>query len=124
MENVIEKKVVVKTRDGKTSLGKVSIQQWSQPERLKRALKFGGFSWLLAVGSVFLPIAHFILVPLFLLAGPVVAILTFKQESVVLGGETICPSCQKPLPIVRSPNKWPLGDLCSSCQNHVVIEAV
>ena len=122
MNNKIEKQVTVKTRDGKSSAGKVFVQSWSRKERVKRSLKVLGFTWLLAVLSVFLPIAHFFLVPAFLIAGPIVAHFIYKQESAVLGGESLCPSCGKLLPIVGGPNKWPLEDLCSNCQTHVIIE--
>jgi hypothetical protein len=121
MADPIEKKVVVKTRDGKSSPGKVYIQSWTKSERLKRSFKFWGFIWLLALISVFLPGAHFFLVPTFLIAGPIVARYIFKQESMVTGGETICPQCSKPLPIAKGPDIWPLDDLCSLCQTHVTL---
>ena len=122
MINKIEQSVVVRSRDGITSPGKVFIQTWIRAERLKRSLKFLGYSWLFAVLSVFLPIAHFILVPGFLLAGPIAAYFVYHQESVVLGGESLCPKCGKSFAIVRGPNKWPWEDYCSGCQAPFKIE--
>ena len=122
MDNKIEKQVIVKTRDGKSSSGKVIVQRWSRKGRVRRSLKILGFIWILAVLSVFLPIAHFILVPVFFIAGPIVAHFIYKQESAVVGGESLCPNCGKQLPIVSGPNKWPLEDLCSNCQTHVLVE--
>jgi hypothetical protein len=56
----------------KKTIGIAQIQEWNQKERLKRALKTLGISWGLAIVSVLIPLAHFILVPGFLLAGPFV----------------------------------------------------
>jgi hypothetical protein len=117
-----EVEVSVRTRNNKKSMGRVQIEKWSQPIRLRRALKALGISWLLALISVFLPGAHFILVPSFFIGGPFVAYYYYKQESMVLGGKGICPNCSKPLEIVRMPAKWPQEDLCSACQTHVIIE--
>jgi hypothetical protein len=107
---------------GKVSPGKVSVESWSKPERTKRALKAWGLGWCFAVASVFLPIAHFILVPAFLIGSPIVAYFISKQKSVILGGQSVCPSCGKTLEIVKGPENLPLEDVCTGCQNHVHIQ--
>ena len=122
---IVEFKVEVKTWDGKaTQPGKISVESWNKSQRTKRALKTLGMGWGLAVISVFLPAAHFILVPSFLLGSPVAAYFVSKQGSVVLGGESICPYCLKPLAIAKGSEKWPLEDVCTACQNHVLINKI
>jgi hypothetical protein len=117
----IEKTVFLKSFVGKSSAGKVSIRYWSPKERLYRALKLLGFAWALAVVSVILPIVHVFLVPGFFVAGPLGAFFLYKQESIVEGGKSICPDCGNDFDIVRSPNKWPLEDVCSKCHAHVTV---
>ncbi len=109
---------------GKSSSGSVQVEAWERPERLKRAWKNLGIIWGMAVVAVFIPGLHFILVPLFLAAGPAFAYFTFCQSDVVLGGEGTCPECGKPFKIERSAVKWPLKDLCSACQNSVDVELI
>lgn len=111
----------IKNRDGKQAPGQVRVQTWTAQDRLKRSLKALGLCWGGAIVAVFMPLIHFVLVPSLLLAGPIVAYVFYQSESVVLGGEGHCPSCQKPFKIVRQKNKWPLKDICSSCQSEVEI---
>lgn len=106
----------------KTTDGEIRVQFWNKRERMARALKWGGLCWLASLVSVILPLAHFILVPGFFLAGPAVAFFLMRQESVILGGEGKCPRCEEVLPIVRSSYRFPLSDLCTRCQTPVDIE--
>jgi hypothetical protein len=91
---------------------------------MSRALKSLGTCWVAAFVAVFIPLLHFVLVPGLLLAGPIVASVIFKQQSVVLGGTGICPSCQAQLQIVRSQERWPLRDVCANCHAHVDVQPV
>ena len=111
-------KVFLKSRSGKISEGQVSITTWTKGERPKRALKFGGLTWLAAVVCVVLPIVHFLLVPLLLLAGPIVGVWNYRRESIVDGGDGICPYCGEKVTIGRGPDKWPIDELCTKCQNN------
>lgn len=106
-----------------TTQGQIRIQDWNQRERTLRALKFGGACWGAALVSIIIPLLHFLLVPVFLLAGPIVAFIVMGQKSVVLGGEGICPKCQAFLPIARAALRFPISDLCTCCQSSVKIES-
>ena len=107
---------------GKESKGEVFVQAFPPRERLFRALKFLGLGWGAAVVAVFIPLLHFVLVPLFLILGPVAAVWAYGQASVVLGGLGLCPNCGASLPIERGPDRWPLDDLCTQCRERVKIE--
>ena len=111
-------------RKGNVTEGHINVQFWNKREALVRAFKFGGMCWAFAVAAVFVPILHFVLVPGLLLAGPLVAFFMSRQRSVVLGGEGICPDCTAALPIARSSYKFPLTDLCTSCQCAVKITEI
>ena len=66
--------------------------------------------------SVLLPIAHFVLVPGFLLAGPIYGWLRFRQRSLVLRGSGTCPGCGVELTIKPQPERWPMAMHCGGCK--------
>lgn len=102
--------------------GEIKIEEWDKKARLHRALKYGGMCWGLALAAVPFPIVHFIFVPGFLIAGPIVFKFNLGQESVILGGEGECPYCQKRFPIIRTKNRFPFTDCCTHCRKDVKIE--
>lgn len=105
-------------------IGEVRIKTFNQKERIVRGLKFLGIFWGSAILAVFIPMLHFILVPLLFLVGIIVAAFVSQTKSVVLGGESVCPKCESFLPIVRSSDQWPLSDLCSHCRTTVTISKI
>lgn len=107
---------------GRESYGEVRVKRWSPRERALRAIKVGGACWALAVVSVFVPAAHFILVPLFLVAGPIAAYFTARTLSSVLGGSAKCPACGGAFVIAGAREQWPLEDVCAACHTQVVID--
>lgn len=73
--------------------GTVTVQEFSKDERVRRALGGLGKWWGIALLSVFIPVAHFILVPSFLLYG----IWQFAQRlgttSRAIDAHGVCPDC-------------------------------
>lgn len=73
--------------------GTVTVQEFSKDERVRRALGGLGKWWGIALLSVFIPVAHFILVPSFLLYG----IWQFAQRlgttSRAIDARGVCPDC-------------------------------
>lgn len=117
------KEVAVKivSSDEKVAHGLVYIQEWTHPQRVKRSIQWGLIFLGIALFCVFIPILHFVLVPLFLLVAPVAAYSTYTREKVVLGGTGHCPKCLEVLPIEKSSVDWPIRDLCTRCQTAVQI---
>lgn len=114
--------VLVSSDSGKTSPGSIRIQRWDKQARTRRALKFWGGAWAIAICLVPIPILHFVLVPALLIAGPAGAWAISTQGSSILGGESACPECGVPLPLSAGADAWPLKDLCSACQSRVRVE--
>jgi hypothetical protein len=112
---------ITSVRD-KVSTGSVVLETWEKKERTARAFKALGISWGLAVAAVFLPLLHFFLVPLLLLAGPVAFFLVAGQGAVILGGKGECPECRREFNIVRTPVQWPISDSCNHCQAQLKID--
>src|SRR5690242_15102508 len=94
-------KVTVFGKSDKFKEGFVRIQEWDKKARILRALKSLGLCWGLAIVSILIPIAHFVLVPGFLVAGPILAFFVFTAKSTILGGDSTCPECNSPLTIVK-----------------------
>ncbi|MCC7442572.1 MAG: hypothetical protein IT285_13120 [Bdellovibrionales bacterium] len=108
--------------DQRPTNGTIRIQDWNRRARILRAIRLGAGCWGLGLAAVLLPLLHFILVPALLLAGPIVALLASRQDSVLLGGEGICPKCGAPVKIERAAPRFPLKDLCTACQRALRIE--
>lgn len=78
---------------GAPTHGTVTVQEFSRDERMRRALSGLGKWWGIALAAVFIPVAHFILVPSFLLYG----IWQFAQRvgttSRAIDAHGVCPDC-------------------------------
>jgi|SRR3990167_4819381 len=102
--------------------GEVTICHYDKRQRLVRMLKGWGLVWLSAIVSVAIPVAHFVLVPLLLIAGPIVAVRQWRQTSRITNGRGICPNCQSTTEIATGPNQWPIEDICRHCRRFLKIE--
>ncbi|PIU00955.1 MAG: hypothetical protein COT74_00130 [Bdellovibrionales bacterium CG10_big_fil_rev_8_21_14_0_10_45_34] len=121
--NAKTKLVNLKYED-KLTRGEVEILTYDEGERLKRSAKAAGIILLATAGFAFVPILHFLLVPLGLLTTIIVGIFSYRQAAKVRGGLGTCPSCDKPFVIAESPPQFPLIDLCTECQQRVQIELI
>ncbi len=104
------------------AVGEVRIERWTPAARLRRAAKRWIVLWALAALSVLIPVAHFILVPALLIAGPVSAVARYRQRSGVIAGEGICPSCAGRLIIEAREDTWPFFAPCEACHEVARIE--
>src|SRR5262249_17712944 len=64
-------------------------------QRLVRALAILGGCWAAAIVSVFFPVAHFFLVPGFIVLGVVLAVLPSRARWRLLGIDGACPRCHR-----------------------------
>ena len=106
-------------------VGKLNTQLFSSGERTTQALKVFGLCWLLAGVTALIPIAHFFLVPLFLIAGPVMAFNKYRVESAVDSAEGECPECNESVSISLDPaDKLPKWTYCPKCSKplHLVYD--
>jgi hypothetical protein len=101
---------------GQPTQGTATVQEFSRDERLRRALGGLGKWWGVALLSVFIPVAHFILVPSFLLYG----IWQFAQRlgtaSLAINAHGICPDCHTEQTLELA-TRWrvPQPVTCRSC---------
>ncbi len=73
--------------------GTAVVAEQDPGERLVRALAGLGMFWGLALLGLFIPVAHFILVPTFLTAGFVVAVKRAREDNRLIAVRGACPRC-------------------------------
>ena len=73
--------------------GALDVWHFNYVERSLRALKFFVIFLVLAVGAVFIPILHFVLVPVFSIAAVGSAAIYFFQVEEVATAKGVCPYC-------------------------------
>jgi hypothetical protein len=71
----------------------IQIRSFDRPARVKRAAVGLATWWAVAIGCVFIPVAHFFLVPGFLIFGMVTFVQRLKTAAVVVAARGTCPDC-------------------------------
>jgi len=116
-------RVVFKSVDDSTASGELSVQVYSDHERLMRSLKIWGLCWLLALLSVPILGAHWFLVPGFLIAGPIMGYRRYHQHSISVKVTGACPRCHSEISLALEPREQlPLHKYCPQCSTplHIV----
>lgn len=70
----------------------VVIEQ-TPTQRVGRTLAGLGMFWALALGGLFIPVAHFILVPTFVVTGIIVAVKRAREDRRLVELRGACPRC-------------------------------
>lgn len=77
-----------------TTTGRATVLDRSPPARIVRAALSLLALWVIAACCVFIPVAHFVLVPAFAMAGVVLAGFRIAEASSLMGAIGPCPRCQ------------------------------
>jgi hypothetical protein len=92
-------------------------------QRMRRALLTWLAGWGLAIVAVFLPVLHFVLVPLLFLGGPLLALSRLRERVSVLAVSGTCPGCgaaqRQPLNTGAQPR---LTFRCDACRREIAVE--
>ena len=96
--------------------GSAEVLSFNKGERWGRALKGLGLSWLVAAGTVFIPVAHFLLVPGFFFFGIDVFVSRVRTAEITTRIHGICPDCGAAQDFERG-GKWvlPKSLACGEC---------
>lgn len=87
-----------------------------------RALKRLGLFWLLALVSLPIIGAHWVLVPGFFLAGPVAAVLVYRVKEIMDKATGVCPQCRESIEVKMEPKEaLPKWTYCPKCNNSLHI---
>ncbi len=121
---IAESQIVdIRPGEGSPVDGTLHRIRFTSGDRAMNAAKMLGLCWLIALITVFIPIAHFILVPSFLIAGPVMAFLRYRATSACKKITTRCPACNQEVDISLEANtKLPLYTYCPACDASLKIE--
>ena len=84
---------LLKGYHGQPTSGSVTIRAFDRHERVRRALAGLGKWWGVAVLSVFIPVAHFVLVPSFLAYGAWQFFQRLGTVELVIAARGTCPDC-------------------------------
>jgi len=120
-----QRPITIHARNETGIAGVLLEKHFTSSQRIKRASLAWAIMWLLALASAFIPIAHFLLVPVFVIAGPTLAYLRYQQQHVPQAVEGQCPCCQQHfrLPLDQR-TTLPYRDVCPHCDKHLQIRAL
>jgi hypothetical protein len=108
--------IVFKDKDGNTVDGEMFTTRFDSGDRSKRALGRLAACWAAAGVTLFIPLAHVVLVPAFLIAGPALAVAAYRQEFARERVEGQCPACQAAVEIKLEPkDTLPKWRYCPAC---------
>ena len=117
-----EIEVVVSSQSQKPSThGKIFAEHWEEKDRIRRGMKWAAMFFGFACIAVLIPGLHFILVPSFLIASPIIGYKMYQQDHAILGGLANCPECQKEITLAASFHRLPVKDVCNHCFCEVTI---
>lgn len=103
--------------------GTARVRERDPAERSARAVRAAGTCVLLAAVSVLLPIAHFILVPGFLIAAPVFAVRRLREGSSIVALTGTCPRCNETRTFeVKGPFGKDVRTTCATCSFAIEVE--
>jgi len=115
MTTMVTRTILVKSGDIVND-GVLHLQSFDARERKIRAAKIWGLMWLGAVLSVPIIIAHFVLVPGFLIAGPVMAMKRYKITEVPDHVSGNCPANKEDFSLeLEASAHLPLWTHCPNC---------
>ena len=102
---------------------RLETRHYDRRDRIKYAFKMLSLSWLGAAVTLFIPLAHFILVPSFILLGIYLAISALRQLYIMDNASGKCPSCKEVIKIkLESKDQLPKWSYCPFCNKSVQID--
>lgn len=93
MSSQSSQSILVTARSGEQNFQALQIQEWSDQDRYRRAVKSAAIGLGIAIASLFIPVAHFVLVPAALIGTPFVARFFYHQRSQIPEQKILCPHC-------------------------------
>lgn len=108
--------IQLQDNEGNTKPGNVESTLFDSADRLKRAVVRLFAFWAAAFVAIFIPLAHFVLVPAFLITGIVMAIGAYRTQQAMNGAQGVCPVCQDDINIVlEASDQLPKWTYCPDC---------
>jgi hypothetical protein len=118
---VLTKPVRVTCSD-KHSDGTIEVKYFSRELRMEKAIKTGLICFAAAALCIFIPVAHFILVPSGLILAPLLALRQFRVTNAIVGASCRCAACGGELTKLSSQERYPLYETCLACKRENLIQ--
>jgi hypothetical protein len=106
---------------GEPTPARLLVATFNRPARTRRALKgLGGF-WGAMVVSIFIPIAHFVLVPTFFFVGIWQFLRRLRTRELVKGAHGRCPDCGAEQDFELLSRRLPQSVTCGTCHRGLTL---
>lgn len=113
----------IESNNGESTTGMLHITAYTKKERVMRAIKALALMWALALATALIPIAHFVLVPGFLLAGPIMAFMRYRVVDHPDNATGECPVCRQSIKIDLEPNaRLPMWTYCPAYSDPIQLQ--
>jgi len=119
-----QSKIIATTNDLRAEYGTAEIRYFNSKDVLLKSLQNLFMFWGLALLSVFLPVVHFILVPLFLILGVFLSVRARKVRGEFISGQVACPRCGTVLTIKHAVFIDRIKEICQNCAVVINVEVV
>lgn len=100
----------------------IEIESLSTLARLLNGFAALGLFWLGALVCVLIPVLHFVLVPVGLLAGVFFFVFKFGQKENLVSGKIRCLNCNHEMTLKPASFNWPKKEMCTQCGTELVME--
>jgi len=118
----IEPVVFNNSSGDKSTDAQLHITVFDSKDTTMRALKRLGLFWLLALASLPIIGAHWVLVPGFFIAGPIAAVLAYKVKEVFDKSSGVCPECRESIEVkMEAKEVLPKWTYCPKCNQPLQI---
>jgi hypothetical protein len=111
------------TNDFKKAAVQGQIIESTKQEKMKASAKKLGLFWGLAFASVFIPVFHFVLVPMFLIVGVVFFFQQMKHTHMAKDLVFLCPNCGKENKIEKMYFSDSARFRCQECSTQLILKS-
>jgi hypothetical protein len=116
MPSIDTTQIQIQDNDGNAAPGSMQTTLYDTRDRMTRAAIRLGACWAAAGVTLFIPLAHFVLVPGFLLAGPIMAVSAYRTEQARELARGTCPVCKETVEIrLEAADNLPKWSYCPKC---------
>ena len=113
MAHIATQTILINNDKGGSVEGLLHLTMYDKHERIKRAAGAWVGFWLLAILSVPIMLAHFVLVPAFLILGPFFAYRRYNASAVPKEVTGRCPTCQEEICLpLEATDSLPMWTYC------------
>lgn len=115
MDSSTQRSQITCTDESKQTNGHVVRRTFSQGERVTRVLKMAAIFLGATILVAFIPILHFVLVPVFLILAVIFSLNTWNEKGEIIEGEVDCPQCATKVSFAKEVDSWPKAQRCQKC---------